>query len=174
AAIEIKPNIRSLGKDGEFLRALHQGASVKRLQRKINFFRQNAALPPEGHRIPYILFAREMPSLRRAAEFMDEQKNALGLSPWDLPDLVVGYDYGVIYHTPEASLCSVRGLTRMLDLPSGEGYILFPSGTKTLFYFLAFLYSFIPPQPQLSDMMLKDYLFPLELPDSTEVFKITS
>jgi hypothetical protein len=35
-------------------------------------------------------------------------------------------------------------------------------------------YSFASPQPQLSDFILKDYLFPLPLPDGTGVFKVTS
>ena len=177
SAIEIKPNIRSLSENGEFVRALQQAASVKRLQRQINFPRNagpRQLWPPEAHRIPYIIFAREMPSLQRAAEFMDEQKNKLTLGPWDLPDLVVGYDIGVIYHAAEASICSVSPLAKMLELQSGEGYLLFPAGTKTLFYFLALLYSFASPQPQLSDFILKDYLFPLPLPDGTGVFKVTS
>lgn len=55
---------------------------------------------------------------------------------------------------------------------TGEGYALFPAGRDTLILFLALLYSFASPQPQLSTPILKDYLLPLPTPPGTAVFRV--
>ena len=152
--------------EGEFLRSLRQAATVKRLKRTVRFVggRIPESWRPEAHRIPYVVFADKIADLEESARFMEAQKVKNSWAPWDLPDMVVGYRSGMIYHAPEASICSVAPWFASHDYPSGEGYLLFPTGEDTLILFLALLYSFAFPQPQISGPILKDYLLPINIP----------
>lgn len=163
SAVEVKPDIRSLTTGGEFARSLHQAMTVKRLQRQVAYFSKQPNWPKEAYRIPYVVFAREMSDLEKTADFMNDQKTANGWTPWDLPDMVVGYKDGILYHAAEASICSIAPQFKIGNYPSGEGYLIFDSGSETLILFLGLLFGFLCPQTQVNDMILKDYIWPLKV-----------
>lgn len=177
AAIEVKPDIRTLTDNSELARSLKQALSVKQVQRTIKplavFKEKLESKPPEFHRIPYIVFCRDVSTAERTVEFVDQAKGNNSLSPWDLPDIILGYRDWLIYHAPEVSICSINNYFKAHGSTSGEAYMLFRSGNDTLIVFLALLYSFMPPRTQLSDFLLKDYLFPIAGVEST-LFTVTS
>lgn len=75
AAVEVKPDVRFLGKGGELPRSLGQAASVKSLVRSIEFaLRKTPSWPAEAHRIPYIIFAKRVADFRKTVEFMEREK----------------------------------------------------------------------------------------------------
>lgn len=174
AAIEVKPDIRSLTDESEFARSLKQAFSIKRLKRVIRLASpgNRKSWPDEMHRIPYIIFAERISDLKKSAEFLNSQKEKNSWNPWDLPDIVVGYKDGLIYHAPDVSLCSIAPLFKKHNFVAGEGYLSCPMAIDTLILFLSLLYSFISPQPQTCEPILKKYLFPLEIPAGMELFAV--
>lgn len=102
-----------------------------------------------------------MKDLEKSANFITKQRGKNSWSPWDLPDIVLGYQDGLIYHAPEASICSIAPLFKENSFTSGEGYILFHEGTNTLIIFLVLLYSFASSIPHVGAPILKDYLLPI-------------
>ena len=170
AAVEVKPNIKSLSDGGEFNRSLEQAYSVKSLEREIEFFGEKKSIPEGLHKIPYVVFAGEMSDLRSAAEFINSRKNIKSWTPWDLPDIVVGYDTGLIFHIPEVSVSPLRKMLNNVDRKSGECYALFPAGDETLILFLALLYTCNTPKIIISDPILKKYLLPFHTPKGSEIY----
>ncbi len=176
AAIEVKPDISSLTSDSEFGRSLKQARTVKLLKRVIDFAfgRRPGSWPVEAERIPYIVFAKNVPDLKRVAEFMDRTKQTGPWSAWDLPDIIVGYQTGLLFHAADASTCSITPLFQRHGYPAGEGYLIIPAGRDTLILLLALVISFAAPKPQLSEPILRDYLFPIGLPRGAQVLAATS
>lgn len=174
AAVEVKPDINSFSEKGEFVRALKQSFSVKQLKRTLTLINRKIrdSWPDTAHRIPYIIFAKEMQDLEKTAHFMTEQKLKNNWSPWDLPDIVLGYQTGLIYHAPEASICSITPFFERSGFVSGEGYLLFPTRKETLILFLTLLHTFVTPQPQASGLILRDYLFPMNIPPGMKLIKV--
>ena len=158
------PDISSLGQKGELNRSLKQAFSVKQIQREIKFFQPLKSWSKEQNRIPYIVFSKVVCDLEKTTDFLDDQKRENSWSPWDLPDMIVGMNDGIIYHAPEVSTCSIRPQFEEKGVSSGEHYLILQTGPETLITFLALLYSFAPPRPQLGDMILKEYLFPIDIP----------
>jgi len=168
SAVEVKPDISSLGEKGEFERSLRQCYSVKLLKRELNLVIKPMKPLPEGsHRIPYVVFADKISDLKSSARFMDEQKGKNGWGAWDLPDIVLGLKEGIIYHAADSARCSMSGwFSKKPEISSsGEKYLIFHSRDETLICFLALLFSYASPQPQLSPMILRDYIFPIKLPE---------
>lgn len=166
AAVEVKPDISSLGVKGEFVRALRQGISVKKLQREVDLLpqRKQKTLPPGFHKIPYVIFSNKTASLKRTADYMLKYQEKNCLSPWDIPDIVVGYKTGIIFHAPEVSLSPYSTLFAKHGAESGDAYWLMPSKSDTLLAFLSLLYHFVFPQPIISEPILRKYLMPIIIP----------
>ncbi len=175
SAIEVKPDISSLGNDKcEFARSLKQAVSVKRLKRTMTLINLHTrkSWPSEMHRIPYIVFSKKMSDFAKYIQFMLDQREKNSWSAWDMPDIVLSYREGLIYHAPDVSLCSISPLFKQHNLTSGEGYILFPTGNDTLVLFLILLYSFASPQPQVGKSILENYLFPMEIPGEMKIVSV--
>lgn len=173
AAIEVKPDISSLGDESELARSLRQAASVKRMSRKISFSNPGKAKswPKEIHRIPYAILADKVADPERSIRFVEEQRKKHSWSPWDLPDIIFGYNEWLIFHAAETSVCVVTEFLRRKGSESGERYVLFQTGRDTLILFLGLLYSFICPQPMLSEPILRQYLLPLNV-SSGKIFEV--
>ena len=171
AGIEVKPNIKSLGKKSEFARALDQGFTVKNLKRDIVSVARvvREEWPEEAKRIPYIIFAKEISDLEGSVKFIQEKQIEDSWSKWDLPDIILGYKKGLIFHVPEVSMSNWKEFFKKNGAETGEVYLVLPSGLETLFFFLTILYSFKPPQPYISKPILIDYLLPLDLPPGTRL-----
>lgn len=164
-AIEVKPDIRTLTSKGEFARAVDQGVSVKKLQRKVDrfdFLEKATNLAVEVDKLPYVIFAKEVADFEKTITFLDQYKNDAGISAWDLPDIVVGYKGGLIYHAPEIAHSIIKGFIEKLGKSSGEAYLLFDTGTDTLIIFLALLFSFRFPIVQPTGLILKNYILPIQ------------
>jgi hypothetical protein len=54
---------------------------------------------------------------------MDSHKIRTGKSSWELPDIILGYDTGLIYHAPDVSVCSLTPFFEKNDMTSGEAYL---------------------------------------------------
>ena len=166
AAVEVKPDITTLTENGELARSLKQANSVKQIKRKIKvskvFSSHLESKPPEFHRIPYVVFSKDVSDPFKTVEFLDKMKEINSLNAWDLPDVIFGYRNWLIYHAPDVAICSINNYFNSHDCSSGEAYMVFHSGDDTIIYFLAILFSFILPRTQLNDFLLKDYLLPIK------------
>lgn len=175
AAIEVKPDIRSLSSSGEFWRGLEQISTVKSLRRTINSVNRvvRESWPAGAHAIPCVIFAKHLADLEESTKFMIDYKKEQSRTPWDGPDIVFGYEAGIIYHAPRADTCSLSNLLQRLGLSSGdEGYLLIPTAKEEgLVLFLTLLYSHITPQPLLSRPILEEYLLPVELPEGAKLLR---
>jgi hypothetical protein len=173
AAVEVKPDLTSLGDKTEFRRALDQCCSVKRLKRAIFFPSTTiqASWPIDVHKIPYVIFAKQIPEFVPAIRFMDSYKAYNAKSPWDLPDIILGYDTGLIYHAPDVSICSLTPFFKKNEITSGEAYLTCPMGSDAIILFLSLLYGFIFPRPLISAPILKELLWPIMIPAGMELFQ---
>jgi hypothetical protein len=173
AAVEVKPDLTSLGKQSEFRRVLDQCFAVKQLRRTIPLqdTARQSSWPVEVHRIPYVIFSKKIAKLDKAITFIDDYKNDSGKSPWDLPDIILGYDTGLIYHAPEASVCSIAPFFARSGFESGEAYLTVPLGADAIILFLSLLYGFIFPRPLLSTPILRELLLPISIPPGMELFE---
>jgi hypothetical protein len=160
AAIEVKPDIRTLTSSSEFARGLAQIQSVKRLSRKV--FDLNAGLgnhekvllAPQ-QRIPGVIFAKSAQGANETIAFMRD--TARVTSGDKLPDLVVALDRKyVIFHT----MCIERTFATVICKgATGEAYVLIDAADMVLAMFMMTLYTFTPPSPSFSgDFILKPYL----------------
>jgi hypothetical protein len=96
----------------------------------------------------------------------------VNLSPWDLPDIILGYDTGLIYHAAEASVCSLTPffVRNEVGVNSGEVYLTVPMGPDAIILFLSLLYGFIFPRPRVSKPILQELLLPITIPAGMELF----
>ncbi|MBC8487006.1 MAG: hypothetical protein H8D45_13340 [Bacteroidetes bacterium] len=166
AAIELKPDISNLSKadSTEIKRALKQIQSVKKLQRKVtrlNFsFKGKQAQNPYFDKIPTFLFSFKSKPPKEIITFLVQQVQ-IGVYDFDdFPDFIVTLDNGILFYTPYAKECMFKS---MLE----ENYSSFPDSLflhfplnqeETLAMFLIALYSVNPPEPLMSDFILKNYL----------------
>jgi hypothetical protein len=173
AAVEVKPDLSSLGNKSEFWRVLDQCLTVKKLQRTISIepTPTNKLWPVEIHRIPYIVFGKKIAPLDKAISFVDTYKRDTGKSPWDLPDIILGYDTGLIYHAPDVSICSLTPFFARNGITTGEAYLTIPMGPHSIILFLSLLHGFIFPRPLLSTPILKELLFPITIPPGMVLFQ---
>lgn len=173
-AIEVKPDISSLGPKSEIVRALQQAASVKALKREMLLVNPaRRAYPPETHKIPFAILASKTASLKGTAEFIDNYKQKESLTEWDLPDIVVGLEKGLIIHAPSVEYSVLRPFFEKGGVTSGEVYWLVPSPDEALPLFLSLIYSFSTPVPTVASPILQKYLLPLEIKVATEVYGVT-
>ncbi|EIJ36958.1 DUF6602 domain-containing protein [Thiothrix nivea] len=78
AAIEIKPDIKTLTNKSEFHRGLKQIQSVKRLQRKLPTLHTEGKVPESRHRIPSVIFSKEARHINDTIIYIEEQINKKG------------------------------------------------------------------------------------------------
>jgi hypothetical protein len=173
AAIEVKPDISTLGDDSEFARSLRQAKSVKNLNRKISFSNpeKTKLWPKEIHRIPYCIFADKVAEPERSIQFVEKQGKKNGWDSWDLPDIIFGYNNWLVFHAADAGASVITEYLCGKGHTSGEYYLLFETGKDTLIFVLSLLYSFISPQPLLVEPILRQYLLPLDI-SSVKVFQV--
>ena len=98
AAIEVKPDIKTLTKRSEFHRGLKQVQSVKRLQRKLPTLFTEGKVPESRHRIPSVIFAKAARSIEDTLIYIEEQINEKTLTPIEIPDLIVVLDQYILFH----------------------------------------------------------------------------
>lgn len=159
AAIEIKPDISVLTANSEFHRGLMQIKSVKELNREIGN-NVRIKLSENEKKIPCVIFTGKSTSASKTIEYMVNLVNSNQLKLFELPDLVVTMDNGLIYHTINASNSLLRSWLANHGYNKLSQDILFhiKSSTHTLALFLYILYNFNPPEPFLSLPILSKYL----------------
>jgi len=157
AAIEVKPDISTLTEKSEFYRGLRQIQSVKKLQREIAFI-PTGYIPPD-HRIPCVIFSNRSRSLGDMTDYMIGLITKREFEPTDLPDIILTLDHGIIYHSAFARQCILNDfVSKQTKITSDNMFLEFPYNDSTLPFFIFLLQSITPPEPYLSDPILKRYL----------------
>lgn len=172
-AVEVKPDITSLGLKSEIARSLEQCISVKALKREMVIVSGLKDYPTVVRKIPYAIFSGKIASLERTAEFVVKYKNENGLDAWQLPDIILGLNHGLIFHAPNVEFSLYMPYFQERGLTSGEAYWIVPAGDEALPLFLSMIYGFATPLPVIGRPILQEYLLPLELPCKTDVYKVT-
>ncbi|HTI10272.1 MAG TPA: DUF6602 domain-containing protein [Puia sp.] len=168
AAVEVKPDIRVLSDNSEFLRGLIQIKTVKCLTRKTEFSGlpgdkgANAVSFFSSDKIPAILFSFKSAPAMETMQFMIEKIKEGELTINDLPDLIVTMDKGLILYTSglsDSPLYNALSPAQKL-LFSNQAFVHFTDTAqeKILVGFLAFLLNFQPPAFLLNRFILHDYL----------------
>jgi hypothetical protein len=101
---------------------LKQANSVKQIKRIIKvskvFSSHLESKPPEFHRIPYVVFSKDVSDPFKTVEFLDKMKETNSLNAWDLPDVIFGYRNWLIYHAPDVAIVrSIIISTHMIAHP---------------------------------------------------------
>lgn len=157
AAIEIKPDISTLTSTSEFHRALKQIASVKKLKREIQFM--STGHIPTDHSIPSIIFSNKSRSLNDITNYMIEQVDQGFFKSSEFPDIIFTIDNGIIFHSSNPSQCMFKNfISSQINLVRNNIFLEIPADEMTLALFIYILYSFTPPEPFLSEPILKKYL----------------
>jgi TDG/mug DNA glycosylase family protein len=112
--------------------------------------------------------------LIETAKFIDCYKESEALTAWDLPDMVLGLQSGIIFHAPEVEYSPLKPFFERGGVTSGEVYLLFHSAKEALPFFLSLIYGFATPLPIIGPPILQKYLLPLEYELPTEVLEATS
>ncbi|MFC0779347.1 DUF6602 domain-containing protein [Flavobacterium sp. HJSW_4] len=163
AAIEVKPDISTLTESSEFHRALKQIASVKKLKRNIHLM--PTGYTPTDHSIPSIIFSNKSQSLEKISNYLLQQVNKGIFKPTDLPDLIFTIDHGIIFHSAYASECLFKDyINSQIKLEKNNIFLEIPANEMSLPLFIYLLYCFTPPEPFLSEPMIKKYLTSISFP----------
>lgn len=156
AAIEIKPDIRTLSEKSEFHRGLKQIRSVRQLQRKLPVLFTEGNIPESRHRIPSIIFSKEAKPIFDTYKYIEDQVKNNNLDAIDIPDLIVVLDQYILFHSLEIENTLFSAWTKDFK---GEAYIFLTSGEHTLLLFILILYCFKAPEPSVSDsFFIKEYI----------------
>lgn len=166
AAIELKPDISNLSDSDttEIKRALKQIKSVKDLQREVSrintSFDEEEIPNPYFNKIPTFLFSFISKPAIDTIQFLVNQIQTGVYDFEDFPDFIVTLDNGILFYTPNAKDCLYKSMLDEKFSSYPESLFLhFPlNQEETLAMFLVALYSIEPPEPIISDFILKNYL----------------
>ena len=156
-AIEIKPDITTLSDKSEFQRGLKQIKTVKNLNREISFLPTNDF--PPNHKIPCVIFSNKSKAYVEIVNYMSNLVKTSEFQPDEFPDLIVSLDNGILYHSHYASKSMFRNfIGKQKPNHSERIFLHIPHSENTLATFLFLLYNITPPEPHLTDSILKKYL----------------
>lgn len=160
AAVEVKPDIRTLTTNSELYRALVQVQSVKKLKRTLPILFTEGDVPEEFHRIPCIIFSKYSRNALDTIDFMKQCVTNQFLNSKELPDVIITLDNGIIFHSLHIEKTIFQNwIKQQSSLYVGEKYIhLKTNGPTTLSMFLLTLLCFKGPEPLINDHIIKNYL----------------
>lgn len=165
-AVEVKPDITSLGKKSEFERALKQMKSVKSLNREIK--RPNLEIlgkprkPAYFDKIPAIIFSNKSADFMKIIVHLSNKVNSGELKGDELPDLIFSVEKGVLFYCPHFKFTHYYNLLKEDQKPQFEQetfmYISSDEKHNNLLLFLILLLNFDQPYIPLDDFFIKKYL----------------
>jgi len=189
AAIEVKPDIRTLTENGEFYVALNQIKSVKSIIRdvqRLDFSELfNEKKPPDYYdKIPSVIFTSKSANLDKTINFMIKQLGEGKFGSEEFPDLIVCLDKGIITYSPHFEFTGLADYFKKeikMEIPK-RAFISYESTEKSsiLILFLRHFLNFTPSQMPMSDFIIKNYLsdikteFIIKLYDIDEIIKKNS
>lgn len=160
-AVEVKPDISSLPMKSitaektrcEFRRALWQIQSVKKLKRNLPAILRTLE---ELTRIPCVIFAKKSRSAKDTINYMIQCLKNNAIEPFELPDIILTLDNGLIYHTLDFEKSAFNEISKD---HKGEVFVHIDSKNEvTLGTFILLLLSFSSPEPLMQDHIIKEYI----------------
>lgn len=181
AAIEVKPDIRTLTEKGEFYVALNQIKSVKNIIRDIQrldfseLFKEKK--PPAYYdKIPSVIFSSKSSDLEKTIKFMIQQLRENKFDFEEFPDVIVSLEKGIITYSPHFEFTGLAEYFKKEvkgDIPK-RAFISYESKEKSsiLILFLRLFLNFTPSQMHVSDFIIKNYLSDIKTSFKIKIYDV--
>jgi hypothetical protein len=171
AAIELKPDISTLTEESELHRGLLQIQSVKKIDRKIGInvmarLAQEWKYNESHEKIPCVIFSFKSRLAHETITYIATCVAKGILNSFELPDLIVTSDNGIIFYTPcfsSSILSELKEQYATMHPEAGDPgervfiHLQCPTQELTLAFFLFLLYKFPPPDVSPYSFILSNY-----------------
>lgn len=181
AAIEVKPDIRTLTEKGEFYKALNQIKSVKNIIRDVQRLDLSQLLkekkpPVYFDKIPSVIFSSKSSDLEKTISFMIKQLREEKFGFEEFPDVIVCLEKGMIAYCPHFEFTGLADYFKNQiknEVPK-RAFISYESTEKssTLILFLRYFLNFTPSQMHFSSFIIKNYLSDIKTDFKIKLYNI--
>lgn len=165
-AVEVKPDITTLTKKGEFMKGLMQIKSVKNISRtvqRLDLSMLTGEKKPSDYfdKIPGVIFTSKSSDLEKVVKFIAQKVKDGTLKVDEIPDLIVNLSKGVISYSPvfEETTLAEYFKNKNVEIPK-RAFVTYESSEKAsiLILFLRYFLNFTPSYHSLTKFIVTEYL----------------